>query len=494
MSCIRKSIIIFACTFLFLGIATYDVQSVFAARGNSKDKAVKAESSGPLGKANAAFDVNKMSDMSDYDPANPVIPEGDTIKIAVVAAFSGPSAFNGMSYFFIAQWVAHDINKRGGLMVDGKKKLIQVIKADHMSKPDQCKKVTERMALQEKVHFFWGTDGSHFMKIINETANKYKIIAINVPCLADDLQDANNFSRYAFHSSHSTEQIARGMAYFYGQIRKKEKKFYILNQDYAFGRILAESFKKGLKEYYPEAQVVGEDFHKLFLTDYAPYLEKVKSSGAEVIFTGDWLPDAGNLLKQARQTGIMLPFANVYMDNTNFLNEVGVEGTKGLMNITPYSVPNPFFKTKDEIKFYNTWLNLWKNKWKVAPFNTLAYQHATASGAIWLMQTYWLFSVVERARSLDPEKIIALWEKDSYRIVNGKVLKMRACDHKAIQDLAVVEYVPPEEQKVAFNIPPYYWFKNASYAGPVSRIPAEKILPWMDPNLDRCKGKNGWGE
>ena len=93
------------------------------------------------------------------------------------------------------------------------------------------------------------------------------------------------------------------MAYYYGQIRKKEKKFYILCQDYSFGRDMADGFKKGLKEYYPEAQIVGEDYHKLFLTDFAPYLEKIKASGAEVVYTGDWLPDAGNLLKQARADG-----------------------------------------------------------------------------------------------------------------------------------------------------------------------------------------------
>jgi hypothetical protein len=202
-----------------LVLAAYSPLTAAAAKADKPAKADKTAKLDKMAKAEAFFDVNKMSDMSDYDPANPIIPTGDTIKIAVVAAFSGPSAFNGQSYFFIAQWVAHDINKRGGLMVDGKKKLIEVIKADHMSKVDQCKKVTERMALQEKVHFFWGTDGSHFMKIINETANKYKIIAINVPSLSDDLQDATNFSRYAFHSSYSTEQIARGLAYYYGQIR-----------------------------------------------------------------------------------------------------------------------------------------------------------------------------------------------------------------------------------------------------------------------------------
>ncbi|HPJ97112.1 MAG TPA: ABC transporter substrate-binding protein, partial [Syntrophales bacterium] len=289
----------------------------------------------------AAFDASKMGDMTGYDPANIVQPTGDTIKIAVVASFSGPSAINGQIYWLVVNWVAYDLNKRGGIFVDGKKKLIEVIKADHMGEVDQCKKVLERMILQEKVHVLWGTDGSHMMRIINAAAEKHKVIAINATTMSDDLQDASNFSRYAFQASFSTEQIARAFAYYYGQIRKKETKFYILNQDYAFGRQYAAAFKQGLQEYYPTATIVGEDYHKLFLTDYAPYLTKIKASGAEVIFSGDWLPDAGNLLKQARHMGVMLPIANVYFDDPNMLNEVGVEGTKGLVNISSFWIANP---------------------------------------------------------------------------------------------------------------------------------------------------------
>jgi len=316
MKQISKWLVVVVFVIAVLSLISFGPSPAAAAKA---EKAPKADKANKLAKANAAFDVKKMSDMSDFDPGNPVIPTGDTIKIAVVAAFSGPSAYNGQIYYAFATWVAHDINKRGGIMVDGKRKLVQIIKADHMSKADQCKKITERMALQEKVHFFWGTDGSHFMKIINETANKYKIIAMNVTCMSDELQDATNFSRYAFQAAYSTESAARALAYYYGQIRKKETKFYILNQDYAFGHNFADAFKKGLKEYYPGAQLVGEDYHKLFLTDYAPYLTKIKAAGAEVIFTGDWLPDAGNLLKQARQMGVKLPFANTYIDEPNYL-------------------------------------------------------------------------------------------------------------------------------------------------------------------------------
>ena len=71
---------------------------------------------------------------------------------------------------------------------------------------------------------------------------------------------------------------------------------------------------------------------------------------------------------------------------------------------------------------------------------------------------------------------------------------MRACDHKVIQDLSVNIYVPPDQQKVSFNIPPYYWDKNCSFRGPTFRIPADKVLPSMDPKLDRCRGKSESGD
>ena len=92
---------------------------------------------------------------------------------------------------------------------------------------------------------------------------------------------------------------------------------------------MAETFKQGLKDLYPEAQIVGEDYHKLFLTDFAPYLEKIKASGAEVVYTGDWLPDAGNLLKQARQMGITIPFANLFDERAHLAHRCGRRGNEG---------------------------------------------------------------------------------------------------------------------------------------------------------------------
>ncbi len=494
MKNISKIVLIAACIFSVAFFSAFSLPTAMAARPDGKARSPKTNAEYSwAGKINAAFDVSKMGDMSGYDPKNYVNPKGDTIKIAVVSSFSGPGAVNGELHFLSISWAAYDINKRGGIWVDGKKKLVEVIKADHMSKADQCKKICERMILHDKVHVLMGTNGSHLMKIINEVANKYKAIAWNFTAPADDIQDATNFGRYSFAGGYSTGQMGRAIAYYYGQVKKKEKKFYILCQDYVLGHALADSFKTGLKEYYPDAQVVGEDYHKLFLTDFAPYLEKIKASGADAIYSGNWPPDSTNLLKQARQMGVKLPFAGwAFMADIAGLQEIGIEGTKGLVKVDEFDQPSPF-KNPDYVKYYKIWHNQWK-KWS-APYNSATYEHAS-SGVCghFPMQTYWLLSAIERAKSTNADKILAVLENDTYRMVNGNVLKMRACDHKAIQNLSVVESVPPAEQKISMTIPPYYWFNNVSWAGKVNIIPASKVLPWMDQKLDRCKGKNDWGE
>lgn len=493
MKGISRSILVLLLVVVALSLTVYSPSNVLAAKAQKAARTAKADASGAKqAKANSAFDVGKMSDMSGYDPATWVSPTGDTIKVAIVASFSGPSAVNGQLYWAAVSFVAHDINQRGGILVDGKKKLIEVIRADSMGKVDQAKKIAERMVLQEKAHVLWGCDGSHVMKVINEVANKYKVIALNASNTSDDIQTAANFGKYSFQGSFSADQVARGLAYYYGQIRKKEKKFYILCQDYGFGRVFAEGFKNGLKEFYPDAQIVGEDYHKLFLTDYAPYISKITASGAEVIFSGDWVPDAANLAKQLQQTGIKLPFANIWMTDANMHHDLGPNGGTDWVHVGPYHSPVPF--TPAFIKFYKTWHDQWK-KWTVKPYNSPSTEHYTVGlGGSWLMQTYWLFDLMERAKTTNADKIASLWEGDTYLQINGKVIKMRACDHKAIQDLSAEVSGPPAMQKATFTIPPYYWFKDASWPVKIYTLPTEKVLPWMDPKMDRCKGKNGWGE
>lgn len=487
MKVTRKNVLILSSVIVFL-LMIICSPLMAAQKKQSKKPTNKITQTDPLGIPKAEWDASKLSDMSDFDPATWISPTGDTIKIAYVGPFSGPAAINGHFHMTPIMFAIHDINKRGGIWVDGKKKLVELIMADHMSKPDQAKKVVDRMVLQENVKFLMGTAGSNLMKIMNEAANKYNIISVCEGAMSDELQDATNFGINSFMASASTEQVGLALAYYYGQIRKKEKKFYIICQDYSAGHGFADGFKKGLKEYYPEAQIVGEDYHKLFLTDFAPYLSKVKASGAEVIYTGNWSPDSGNLLKQARQMGVVIPFANIFMNEPNELHDQGVELTSGLVNLDQHDV-FPAFQNPGYIKLHKAWNDQWK-KWKTPPFNSRLFEHGNSQVGAYMMDAYWLLSVIERAKSTDAAKIIKVWEGDVYRFANGKIIKMRACDHKSIQGFTALEYLPWVQQKESYNIPPYYWFKGCSYAAKGSWIPSDKAIPWMDPALERCKGKS----
>jgi len=182
--------------------------------------------------------------------------------------------------------------------------------------------------------------------------------------------------------------------------------------------------------------------------------------------------------------GLKLPFAHIYMGNPATLASLGVEATTGLLIGSPYSNGNPAFKTPEQIKYHKTMMDAYK-RFK-PPYNKMDYMLGWDPLA---MEFSWLLSVIERAGSVDAEKIIKTWEGDTYEYVNGHVKTMRACDHNTIQETYILEYVPPDQQRQSFNIPPYHWSDKSALYGPAFRVPAEKVLPWMDPNLERCKGK-----
>ena len=416
-----------------------------------------------------AFDIYKMSDMTGFDPNTYKNPEGDdVVKIGLLQIFSGPAAGNGEIFWATCTWNAYDINKRGGLMVDGKKKKVVILKGDTQGKPTTTKKEAEKLCLEEKVDVLWGTSGSHNCLVIQNVAKKYKTIFVNTLGLADTLMDGKNFNRYTFKTIQSTQMHGAALAYFYS--KRPEKKFYILNQDYVYGHDMAAGFKRGLKLYKPDAVIVGETYHPLFMKDIAPYVTKITASGAEVVFSSDWLPDGGNLLKTMRELGVNLPIANIYVDEPNALTAVGIEGTKGLVNQKDFLIG---FDTPESTKWLTDWNNCWKTWSK--PYDSQLYKWNSGTLGQVIEDTYWLFDVMERAGSTDPEKIIATWEGDEYKAIS-RVRKMRACDHHAVNDTFVTEYVFPNP-----------FFDGMAAGKDIIRIPAEYCTHPIPEDLDRCK-------
>ncbi|MCB2227791.1 MAG: ABC transporter substrate-binding protein [Desulfarculaceae bacterium] len=413
----------------------------------------------------AGFDAKAVSDMAGFDPAKFENPTGPVIKIGVLAPFSGPAAVVGQIYWATGTWVATDINRRGGINVNGKMMKIALIKGDTMGKPATTKEMADKMCLEEKVDVLWGTAGSHLTAIIQAAAKKYKKLHLNSGSLSDTLLDAKHFTPYSFQHIWTTTSVGDTFGkYFAG---RKERKFYILNQDYIFGHQLADAFKAGLKKYVPDAKIVGEDYHPLFNKDFAPYMTKVKASGAEVIFTGDWIPDSSNLIKQSRQLGVNLPIAGIFLDDVNALVAVGVKGSTGLI------FASEFLDAKQgplQVKWHASW-----KTWP-APYNTPLYEWLGSTTGAYVESLYWLLDVMARAGSTDAPKVIKAWEGDVWTGLLGEKLTMRACDHRVVRDTYVTEFVSP-------NI----WYDKCAYIGKVETIPAKYVTLPAPKIPGRCK-------
>jgi len=423
--------------------------------------------------ASSTFDISKMSDMSDYDPNTVKQPTGDTIKLGYLNIMSGPGAGNGEIYWLTLNWVTHDLNKRGGILVDGKMKKIEIITGDTQGKPAATKTQAERLCTEEKVDVLWGTSGSHLCKIIGDVAGKYKIPFLNPLSLSNELLDAKNFNRYIFRTVSNTTQWNMAMAYYWAQ--QPQTRFYILNQDYVYGHDMATEFKKALALYKPDAKIVGEDFHELFLKDFAPFLTKVMAAQPEVLFSADWMPDSDNLLKQGRSMGLDLPIANIYITTPDTFKAVGPEGSKNMINCFGFmggdSPQSPALK-----KVMEAWNRQWRT-WK-APYNKVMYKWPETIIGETVSDTYWLFDVIEKAGSTDPEKIIATWEGYEYHSMQGTRI-MRAEDHQAIYPMYVSSTTYPTKEVYPGAV------YTEGYAGPsnITTIPMEKCTPPIPEGL-----------
>ena len=63
----------------------------------------------------------------------------------------------------------------------------------------------------------------------------------------------------------------------------------------------------------PDIQIVGDELHPLLkITDFAPYIAKIKASGADSVITGNWGQDFALLLKAAADAGLKVNWYTYY--------------------------------------------------------------------------------------------------------------------------------------------------------------------------------------
>jgi branched-chain amino acid transport system substrate-binding protein len=190
------------------------------------------------------------------------------------------------------------------------------------------------------------------------------------------------------------------------------KKVYLINQDYSFGRAVAEAATKMLKEKRPDIEIVGQDFHPLAkVKDFTPYVSKIQSSGADAVITGNWGQDITLLVKAAADYGLDMPFLTYYGAMAGVVTQVGEAGVDRIYQVNEY---------------YGDF-----DKPEMAEQQVAMYEE-TGWDYYWLRLTTMLDMIdkaAEKAGSTDPVKVAFAMEDMTLETTTGEVL-MRKSDHQ----------------------------------------------------------------
>jgi len=201
---------------------------------------------------------------------------------------------------------------------------------------------------------------------------------------------------------------------------KNIKKVFLINQNYSFGQAVSKAAKADLARKRPDIQIVGDDLHPLGqVKDFAPYVAKIKASGADTVITGNWGTDMTLLVKAAKDAGLNVNFYTYYGGGLGSVAAMGESAIGKVKQITEWHANVP---TKDTDRMVNEFKK--KNP-------ELDYYYGRA-GTLMFM----LAQAVKQAKSTEPNAVAKALSGMKMDTELGQV-EMRASDHQMIQPLYI---------------------------------------------------------
>ena len=241
--------------------------------------------------------------------------QGAPIKIGVVLPYTGVYAVLGESITQAMEMVF----ARENWTVAGRK--IEMVKEDDEMKPPVGIRKTEKLIDSDKVDILTGPVHSGILMGMRDKVHNSKTILIVSNAGADAIS-RERCSKWIFRTSFSNWQPCQPMG---GWVAKNvSKDVFLTAPNYQAGKDMMNAFKE---TFVPAGgKVVDEDYPKLGETDYAPYLTKIKQSGAKAVFAFFSGTDAVNFVKQFASFGLK---QSIKLTGAGFLTEPDVLPAQG---------------------------------------------------------------------------------------------------------------------------------------------------------------------
>lgn len=385
--------------------------------------------------------------------------KGETVKIAFMDPLSGPFANVGQnqlkSWQFAAETLSGAKNPAGVKFV--------VTGFDNKGSPQESLN-TLKAAIDQGFRYITQGNGSGAALALSDAVAKHnernpgkEVVYLNYAAVDPSLTN-EKCDYWHFRLDADTTMKMEGLTTFMKD-QPKVKKVYLINQNYSHGHQVAKYFKEGMARKRPDVQIVGEDLHPIGqVKDFAPYVAKIKQSGADTIVTGNWGTDLTLLVKALNDAGLKLPMYTYYAQVTGTPTALAAGGDSEV-----YIIAYGHANHGGEI---GAMAAEFKKK-----FNDDYYTLATYNG-INLMA-----GAIAKAKSSDPVKVAAALEGLTVKSFAGDVT-MRKSDHQLQQTMFVTKW-----QKADKKYP--YSIENTGY----TTVPIKQMDPYVSSTPTSCQMK-----
>jgi branched-chain amino acid transport system substrate-binding protein len=342
--------------------------------------------------------------------------KGETVKLVRIDPLTGLLGPVGISQLKGYQFFAEKFSGAGNPA--GVK--FEITGIDNKLSPTESLNAL-KAAIDQGARYIIQGNGSSVALALSDAVTKYnernpgkEVIYLNDSAVDPDLTNSK-CSYWHFRFDADTSMKMEAMSSFM-ESQKDIKKVYVLGQNYSHGVQVAKFAKETLARKRPDIQIVGEDLHPLAqVRDFAPYIAKIKASGADTVITGNWGSDLSLLIKAANENGYTGKFFTYYAGVTGTPTALGTNGAGRV-----YQIAYNHYNMGGQM---DKWMNEFKTK-----YNDDFYTGST----IRIYQV--LGAAMAKAKSTDPVKVAAAMEGLKFDSFNGEV-EMRKADHQLQQPL-----------------------------------------------------------
>ncbi|MDO9404478.1 MAG: branched-chain amino acid ABC transporter substrate-binding protein [Polaromonas sp.] len=382
-----------------------------------------------------------------------------TVKIAWLDPLSGLMAAVGANQLKSFQFLAEHFSKKNKAGVK-----FEIIGIDNKLSPQETTNALKSAIDQGARYVVQGNGSGPALAIIdalskhNERNPGKEVVFLNYAAVDPDLTNSK-CDYWHFRLDADTSMKMEALTAFMKD-QPDVKKVYLINQNYAHGQQVSKYAKDNLKTKRPDVQIVGDDLHPLAqVRDFAPYVAKIKQSGADTVITGNWGSDLSLLVKAANEAGLNnVKFYTYYGGVTGSPTALGA-ASAGRVYMVSYNHLNMGGEIQQIQADYKKKFN--------DDFYTGAIYHAYVI----------LTEAMAQAKSTEPALVAKTMEGLRFKSFNGEV-EMRRTDHQLQQGLFIDRW-----EKAGGKYP--YDAENTGY----TFVPVKYYEPYVASTPTSCQMK-----